>query len=41
MDSDVYRAAPAFDADYFRLINMVIKEKPINDYDKNMLGMAS
>ena len=41
MSSQIYRAAPAFDADYFELINMVIQEEPINDYDKSMLGMAS
>ena len=41
MSQQVYRAAPEFDADYFDLINMVIQEEPINDYDKNMLGMAS
>ncbi len=41
MSRQPYRAAPAFDADYFELINMVIQEEPINDYDKNMLGVAS
>jgi hypothetical protein len=41
MSSTVYRAAPVFDADYFNLINMVVQEEPINEYDKNMLGMAS
>ena len=41
MSQQTYRAAPAFDADYFELINMVIQEEPINDYDKNMLGIAT
>lgn len=41
MSSQTYRAAPAFDADYFELINMVVQEEPINEYDKNMLGVAS
>ena len=41
MSSTVYHAAPVFDAGYFDLINMMIQEEPINDYDKNMLGMAS
>ncbi|MBL4796300.1 MAG: DUF1254 domain-containing protein [Oleispira sp.] len=41
MSKTVYKAAPAFDADYFQLVNMVIQEEPINDYDKNMLGMAN
>ncbi len=41
MSQQPYRAAPAFDADYFDLVNMVIQEEPINDYDKNMLGVAS
>jgi hypothetical protein len=41
MSSQPYRAAPAFDADYFELINMVVQEEPINAYDKNMLGVAS
>ena len=41
MSQTVYRAAPAFDADYFNLINMLIQEEPANDYDKNMLGMAA
>ena len=41
MSSTVYRAAPAFDVDFFSLINMLIQEEPINDYDKNMLGMAA
>ena len=41
MSRQTYRAAPAFDADYFKLVNMVIQEEPINDYDKNMLGVAS
>ena len=40
MSSQPYRAAPAFDADYFELVNMVIQEEPINSYDKNMLGVA-
>jgi hypothetical protein len=38
---DVRHAAPAFDKDYFHLVNMVIQEEPINDYDKNMLGIAA
>lgn len=41
MSRQPYRAAPAFDADYFELVNMVIQEEPINIYDKNMLGVAS
>jgi hypothetical protein len=41
MSATVYRAAPVFDADYFKLIDMLVQEEPINDYDKNMLGMAS
>lgn len=41
MSRQPYRAAPAFDADYFDLVNMVVQEEPINDYDKNMLGVAS
>jgi hypothetical protein len=41
MSRTVYRAAPVFDADYFELIDMLVQEEPINDYDKNMLGMAS
>jgi hypothetical protein len=41
MSRQTYRAAPAFDADYFDLVNMVIQEEPINAYDKNMLGAAS
>ena len=40
MSSNVYRAAPVFDADYFSLINMLVQEEPPNDYDKNILGMA-
>jgi hypothetical protein len=41
MSSSVYRAAPEFNADYFRLIDMLVQEEPANEYDKNMLGMAS
>lgn len=41
MSSTVYRAAPQFDAGYFELVNMLVQEEPANDYDKNMLGMAS
>ena len=41
MSQQPYRAAPAFDADYFALINMVVQEEPINAFDKNMLGMAT
>ena len=41
MSSKPYRAAPAFDAGYFDLINMVIQEEPVNEYDKSMLGMAA
>jgi hypothetical protein len=41
MSSQLYRAAPAFDAEYFSLINMVVQEEPPNDYDKSMLGMAA
>ena len=41
MSRQPYRAAPAFDAEYFELVNMVIQEEPINPFDKNMLGMAS
>ena len=41
MSSTIYRAAPDFNADYFSLINMVIQEEPINDYDKSMLGLTS
>jgi len=41
MSSAVYRAAPEFNADYFRLIDMLVQAEPANDYDKNMLGMAS
>jgi hypothetical protein len=36
----VYRAAPLFDAGYFDLINMLVQEEPVNDYDKTMLGMV-
>jgi hypothetical protein len=39
MSSVVYRAAPAFDAGYFDLVNM--QEEPVNDYDKTMLGMVA
>lgn len=41
MSLTVYRAAPQFDADYFRLVNMMVQEEPANDYDKNMLAMAA
>jgi hypothetical protein len=41
MSSTVCRAAPEFNADYFRLIDMAVQEEPTNGYDKNMLGMAS
>jgi hypothetical protein len=37
----VYRAAPVFDAGYFDLVNMVVQEEPVNDYDKTMLAMAA
>src|SRR5271163_3843006 len=41
MSSVVYRAAPAFDANYYNLINMVVQQEPVNEYDKTMLGMAA
>jgi hypothetical protein len=41
MSDTVYRAAPVFDAEYFDLINMLVQEEPVNDYDKTMLGMAA
>ena len=41
MSRRIYHAAPAFDADYFELINMLVQEEPINSYDKNMLGVAT
>ncbi|WP_035358331.1 DUF1214 domain-containing protein [Edaphobacter aggregans] len=41
MSGIVYRAAPVFDAGYFNLIDMVVQEEPVNDYDKTMLGMAA
>ena len=37
----VFRGAPAFDAGDFNLINVVVQEEPVNDYDKTMLGMAA
>jgi hypothetical protein len=37
----IYRAAPDFNAGYFYLVNMVVQEEPVNDYDKTMLGMAA
>lgn len=41
MSKTGYRAATAFDSEYFNLVNMLIQEEPTNDYDKNMIGMAS
>jgi hypothetical protein len=41
MSATVYRAAPVFDAGYFNLIDMLVQEEPVNDYDKTMLGMAA
>jgi hypothetical protein len=41
MSGTVYRAAPVFDAGYFNLVDMVVQEEPVNDYDKTMLGMAA
>ncbi len=41
MSQTVYRAAPRFDAGYFELVDMLVQEEPVNDYDKTMLGMAA
>jgi hypothetical protein len=41
MSGTVYRAAPVFDAGYFNLVDMLVQEEPVNDYDKTMLGMAA
>jgi hypothetical protein len=41
MSGKVYRAVPEFDAGYFDLVNMVVQEEPVNDYDKTVLGMVA
>ena len=41
MSKTGYKAATAFDSEYFDIVNMLIQEEPTNDYDKNMIGMAS